>query len=379
MATVFPLAVVMASGCSTSTFCVQVSNTNLNNDAMTFSDSVVVSSQLLQVKDTIPLSEQAILGIFSGVFKTVTTVTGTITNWVTVYANACGGGSVCAPLSLANTSFNGFITSMLIPIITLVLYISIAFAAHVRSFTVLTLFGLVGILMMSESAVIAPWVPLVIVIAIAALTTRVLSSFLGSASIYSTMTFLLLLGSFTGIYANSSPAATVVGCQVTGPTAVNSTLAQSLCSNLSPGLPCIGNILGYCVVSSIINGLTSIFNLFGSVTSSPVSTAITLGIIFLVVGIIAGIAGFGQLMNIVFSVGLGVSLFYFSNAELGTFVGVPTDIYALFNGVIGISELYIFWEAFRGSGGGGASSPGQGSGTSGTGSSAGGGHGTGVT
>lgn len=396
------VAVVWAQGCGSSIFCVQSPS-----DSLTLSESVQVTSRVVQITeqfcyptpstvcvsplqitesvsflsakfltDSLHIAESMVVG---PILTSVKTVTATITMFITKYANACGSGSVCTPFAYGGTSFGSTISYFIIPILTLVMFVSIALAAHVRSFTVLTLFGTVGLLMMAESAIVPPWIPFVLIIVLTGTTVRVMGSVLGSSSIYSTMMFLLLLGSFTGIYAQSAPAGATINCSVSGPNGNTTALTQQLCTNQSPTLSCIGNILGHCVVSDIINGLTSFFNLFGSITSSPVSTALTLGILFLFAGVIAGIMGFGQLMNIVFAVGLGVSMFYYSNAELSTFIGIPGIVYALFNGTIGVSELYIFWEAFRGSGGGGASSPGESGSGSGTSSSAGGGHGTGVT
>ena len=266
---------------------------------------------------------------------TITTVTQTITNWITSYVTVCptGGCNLQSP----DTAFDATLTGLIIPAITLAMYLSVAFALKVRSFPIVVLFGAVAVMSMAGYNVVPSWTVLFIVVVLSAATAQILGKIIPMNSLYATMMFLLLLGSFMQIYASS--AITVVPGQ----------------ASASSNLPCIGNIFGYCIVSDIINGLLSALSITSTAlgVNTPWGTALVLGLIFLGIGAIAGIFGFGSLMNVVFSVGLSVSIWFYVNAELSLFTGIPVFMYLLLNAIVGVADLYMMREAFSGVGGGG--------------------------
>lgn len=319
-----------------STYTVQVS------DSMSLAESVAIGSHLVVITEAttscfygnvlLTCSPLALTESVSfTVSSVITTITSTITSWLTITTGSCTG---CT--QNGSTPFYATLTGLIIPALTLAMYLSIAFAMGIRSFPIIVVFGAVGFMTMASAAIVPGWTVLLIVIALAATTAQTLGHFIPMNPLYATMIFLLLLGSFMQVYASSSP-----------------NLVNPSNQGQQSNLPCIGNIFGYCIVSDIINGLSSALSIAGDLGGNPLNVAVALGFIFLVVGVVAGIFGFGSLMNVVFSVGLSLSIFFYVNAELSLFAGIPSLMYILFNAVIGVADLYMFREAFSGVGGGG--------------------------
>lgn len=85
-----------------------------------------------------------------------------------------------------------------------------------------------------------------------------------------------------------------------------------------------------------------------SIVDNPITQAVTLAIIFVGLGVLAGTFGAGILAPTMMRVGIAVSLFYYINAQLSVFNGIPWFVYILFNAIIGVPTLIMLWDSFKG-------------------------------
>ena len=86
-------------------------------------------------------------------------------------------------------------------------------------------------------------------------------------------------------------------------------------------------------------------DIWAAVTSSPANTALAIALLFIGLGLLAGLFGAGILANVVGSVGIGLAAYYYINTQVTTFGTLPWQVSLLFNGVITLAELIVIWSS----------------------------------
>ena len=85
-----------------------------------------------------------------------------------------------------------------------------------------------------------------------------------------------------------------------------------------------------------------------SILDSPLTQAVSIALLFIGLGWLAGTFGAGILANYMGRVGIAVSLFYYFNATMLSFGSVPAIIMIFINAIIAVPTVILFYESLGG-------------------------------
>lgn len=124
--------------------------------------------------------------------------------------------------------------------------------------------------------------------------------------------------------------------------------ATTLAQVLSLGQNDSATLRNINIANGVANSATQSSNTWlGNLLGNPLDEALLIMGIFLGIGLFAGLLGAGLLARVVASVGIGLSVIVFIEAQLGTFQNLPALIFIPFNGIMGMLLLIIAWESFN--------------------------------
>lgn len=119
--------------------------------------------------------------------------------------------------------------------------------------------------------------------------------------------------------------------------------AQSVAAQLVTTSPNIFDVFNGGYQSDI--HVTKGNNEFIQIFDNPLTQAVSIAVIFLALGILAGLFGAGILANYISRVGIVVSFYYYFNAQILAFGGMPTILIIFLNGIMSVPMIILFYES----------------------------------